>query len=614
MLAARDDFELLIGSTPSAPFEYWGQVLNSPGGQSPTCPLTFKFLPKNNVYELEILKLKIENAVLKGGQTNLRGPISPSENTLIEFGKQAFQSIFVNAAPIRDAYIRSKAALGATTEIRRLKIKLRVDPPELVGLPWEYLYDESDAPTNYLGLKLPFIRCFELQEPARPIRVKGPLRILGMIANPSSQDWPTVDETKERRRINNAIDKLQKDGRISFEWVSSGTGNSLLTALLEEEWHIFHFIGHGGADEPLVAASAPDGQSSESGFIILVDENGAPVKKYASDLAILLGSAARPLKLAVLNCCESGKSAAKERFGNPAAALVRSGLSAVVAMQYPIGDNSAINMAEGFYKALANGRSVEDAVTTARIFIQNASRIEWGIPVLYMNSIDGNLFQFDKSEQIVNEKSAIKLPVSKSFSEKFNEFVRLNQNRTSKDLEILSELGRELVELKKDDSSLAALVSTVYYELGLMQQRANESAKAIASYGYAIELAPNHPEYRIRRANYNARLGLYELAFSDIAAAITLQPTNAEYLWIKGIVSSMAAGKNAGFQKEAINAFSAAIKLNANEVKYYVSRASAFSEAGRKDAALVDLDTAIGLAPDNTDLVAQRTKMASEGR
>jgi tetratricopeptide (TPR) repeat protein len=223
-----------------------------------------------------------------------------------------------------------------------------------------------------------------------------------------------------------------------------------------------------------------------------------------------------------------------------------------------------------------------------------------------MNSSDGRLFDFDEMIQ-----SDDKLASPRTLSDKFDEFTRLKANRshTVKDLEALSELGRQLVQSKKHDASLALEVASVYYELGLMQQRLNEAAKAIASYSYAIELAPNHPEYRIRRANYNARLGAYDLALSDINAAIALQPTNSEYFWIKGVMYGMAFGTNAAFQTEAINAFTAAIKLNANEVKYYVSRANAFVEAGRKVAALIDLDTAIAMVPDNTDLIAQRRRI-----
>jgi CHAT domain-containing protein len=467
MSAARDDFELLIGSNPSAPFQYWGQVLNSLGGQTQTCPLSFRFLPTNNNSELEILKLKIENAVLKGGEANLRGPISPSESILIQFGKQAFQSIFVDTGPIRDAYVGSKAALGATSENNRMKIRLRLEPPELAGLPWEYLYDESD-PIKYLSLKHSLVRSFEQQQRTRPVRINGPLRILGMIANPSSHEWPAVDEAMERRRIESAIDKLQKEGRIAFEWLGSGTSHSLLTRLLEEEWHVFHFVGHGGTDDPSQPPNNADEQSDESGFIVFVDEKGAAVKKYASELATDLGSAARSLKLAVLNCCDSAKTTNREKFGSPAAALVKSGLSAVVAMQYPITDSAAINMADGFYRALTNGRSIEEAVTVARIFMKNKSKIEWGIPVLYMNPIEGDLFEFDDFEPKVDRDASRKAPDAakednegrvatspfEDISHKLREFNRLihNDNNTTQELELLSKLGRDLIQFKKGDS------------------------------------------------------------------------------------------------------------------------------------------------------------------
>jgi tetratricopeptide (TPR) repeat protein len=263
-------------------------------------------------------------------------------------------------------------------------------------------------------------------------------------------------------------------------------------------------------------------------------------------------------------------------------------------------------LAEFFYKALTQGRSVEDSVKAARVFIRNESRIEWGIPVLYMSSSDGRLFEFETSRRVT--------PQVLSLSQKLEEFNQLKQSNPSslEDLERLSELGRQLVGLKKDDVPLAEDVAAVYYNLGLMQQRANDSAKAIASYSYAIELSPKHPEYRIRRANYNARLGAYDLALSDINAAITLEPSNADFFWIKGLIFSMSAGSNAAAKNEAINAFSVAIKLNGNQLKYYLSRADAFAEAGRKEAALIDLDTAIAMDPDNPELIARRRRVEGE--
>src|ERR1700742_885918 len=99
------DFELEISSGRS--FEYFGKVLNSPGGPSARCPLKFKFAehPK----DLDILRLKLENAVLRGGdQAGHRGPISQGERVLREFGRELFRSIFVEPGPIRDAYAQSK--------------------------------------------------------------------------------------------------------------------------------------------------------------------------------------------------------------------------------------------------------------------------------------------------------------------------------------------------------------------------------------------------------------------------------------------------------------------------------------------------------------------------
>jgi len=142
------DFELEISS--GRPFEYFGKVLNSPGGQSVRCPLKFKFAkdPK----DLDILRLTLENAVLRGGdQAAHRGPTSQCERVLRDFGRELFRSIFVEPGPIRDAYAQSKGVVSGDGQ-NDLRIKLRIEPPELSSLPWEYLYDENETP-NYIGLR-----------------------------------------------------------------------------------------------------------------------------------------------------------------------------------------------------------------------------------------------------------------------------------------------------------------------------------------------------------------------------------------------------------------------------------------------------------------------------
>ena len=55
-------------------------------------------------------------------------------------------------------------------------------------------------------------------------------------------------------------------------------------------------------------------------------------------------------------------------------------------------------MSEGFYEALSKNQPIDDAVMLARKFIQQKSRVEWGIPVLYMRSSDGRIFDVDNPQ------------------------------------------------------------------------------------------------------------------------------------------------------------------------------------------------------------------------
>ena len=439
------DFELEIsGRHP----EYFGKVINSPSGQSSRCRLKFKFA--ENPKDLEILRLKIENVVLRGDEdAALRGPTSRSEKILRDFGRALFRTIFVEAGPIRDVYAQSKGAVSNNGHTG-LRLKLRIDPPELSCLPWEYLYDEDETP-NFICLLQPVVRSFDTSDTLPQIRVNGPLRILGMIVNPGTAEWPRLDEAAERRRIAAGIDKLQRDGRIIFEWVPGGTGTDLLNKLIESEWHVFHFIGHGGVEEHL----ADDARTENAGFIVLVDEYGHPVKKFASDLSVLLSTPQRSLQLAVLNCCDSGKTQNHDGFESPAVALVRAGIPAVVAMQFPIREKSAVRLAEGFYKSLANNHPVDAAVTMARRFIRNDSNIDWAIPVLYMSAADGKIFELANPEPKPPRSGDVDIEIKR---EDLREFTRLNdaKQKSTDDLEKLASLGRRLVDLKKVEPATVA--------------------------------------------------------------------------------------------------------------------------------------------------------------
>ena len=79
-------------------------------------------------------------------------------------------------------------------------------------------------------------------------------------------------------------------------------------------------------------------------------------------------------------------------FSSPGAALVRSGIPAVVAMQFPISDQAAIEFSRRFYASLAGGLSIERALTNARVAMYDERNFEWGIPVLFTRTHAGTPF------------------------------------------------------------------------------------------------------------------------------------------------------------------------------------------------------------------------------
>jgi tetratricopeptide (TPR) repeat protein len=602
------DFEIEITSDApagSSPQQYYGKVIRSPVGETPRCQVKFWFSEPGMLAKL---RTDLESAVLEIDDKNRHGLSSRGEKVLRDFGREIFRSVFVNAPTIQDIYARSKGAA------KDLRIKLRIESAELAGLPWEYLYEESEMP-SFVSLRLPIVRYLETAGKAGQMGVKGPLRILGMIADPATGNWPKLDVVKERDRINKGTDRLQREGLVDFQWVPGGTGKDLMNKLLEGEWHVFHFIGHGGVEE----FDANGGASSfdESGFIVMIDEDGRPVKKFASDLATMLIGARKSLRLVVLNCCESAKINVGDKFGNPAIGLMRTGwLPAVVAMQFPITDNAAIRMSEGFYSALANNRPVDDAITFARQLIQDQSRVEWGIPVLYMRSVDGRIFDVDNPLLEARDVGVVR-PAKHSkevLQQQRAEFMRDADAapNSAEELEQLSRRGRDLLAALGKDEELASRLAGIYLDLGTLQQRQKQISKAAASFAYTLILDPTKAGYRVRRANFNAMVGFYENALVDIAEAIKLQPENAEFYWIKGIICGMASGPEnmRGYLDEAVKAFTVAISKNAMEPKYLVSRAKAFGQIKNLEAALNDMDEAIALAPDNADFMAQRARIA----
>ncbi|WP_166644507.1 CHAT domain-containing protein [Microbacterium sp. BK668] len=363
MSSAVMELEIAPGTQPGS---FVTRVLQSVGAGEPS-----------ESFQLDIdqllARLSFLEASVLASAVAARRVMSDKETVLQDVGRRLFEAAFTGS--VGTAY-RTSAALAAERG-EGLQVSLRLSAPGLAALPWEALYDPVTQ--RYICRKDPLVRSVPAPH-APPLEVTRPLRVLGMISSPRGLE--PLDVATERDRLEEALQPHIADGRVELRWLDDLTWDGLHAKLLEEQWHVLHFIGHGAYDS-----------ATEEGVLAFVGRDGRADFAPASALADLLDEAEPTPRLVVLNSCQSGASGATDLFSGTAAALARSGIRAVAAMQFSISDPAALAFARGFYTALAHNRRVDEAVRSGRIGILGAGRgtLEWVTPVLYLRG-DGNLF------------------------------------------------------------------------------------------------------------------------------------------------------------------------------------------------------------------------------
>ena len=143
---------------------------------------------------------------------------------------------------------------------------------------------------------------------------------------------------------------------------------------------MLHFVGHGEFD-----------RRREEGYLAFCDASRHVVEVTSA----VLGAHVRdhdPLRLVVLNACQTATTDSVDVYGGVAQGLVQQEAAAVVAMQYPITDQAAITFTGGFYGALTDGEPVDQAITSVRKALLENHPEEWATPVLFLRTADGRVF------------------------------------------------------------------------------------------------------------------------------------------------------------------------------------------------------------------------------
>lgn len=367
------DFEIHVA--PGSGQDYPVVVLKSPAGET-TGILRLPFDPAQLASQLQDIETAVRDSAFP-----VRGiAMGESQKASVkDFGTQLFEALFVDQIQAKFRMSQDRARL----EDKGLRIRLRIEAPDLCTLPWEFLYDGSTGDYVALSSHTPVVRYLESDHPPETLTVKGPISILAMVASPN--DRPKLNVKRERERMEAATRSLQDAGLLRLEWMEGSTWRDLQNALRNGRYHIFHFVGHGGFD-------TEDGE----GVLAFTNEDGGTQLMNATQVGRLLHDHPS-LRLVVLNACLGAKSNTTDVFSSTSATLVRRGVPAVIAMQYEISDDAAIEFSRSLYEALGNEMPVDAAVGEARkaISMVGEKSVEWGTPVLHMRSPNGELFKIE---------------------------------------------------------------------------------------------------------------------------------------------------------------------------------------------------------------------------
>jgi hypothetical protein len=280
-----------------------------------------------------------------------------------------------------------KQTLDGIKEPDRLRLQLvfEQDSAALAGIPWEFLYRPDRATSEGFFLsthrRLVLSRYIPLKEDRQTLDAGAEqLRLLIVISQPT--DLGVVLSSS-------VVDEIQKLDGVDIKLLKNLTVEEFVYEIETYAPHILHFMGHGDYDA-----------KSNQGKIALVKEDHETAFWISDATFADYFESAKP-RLVVLHACQGAEINLTNKFAGLAPQLIRRSIPAVVAMQYPVSNKTAIKFSQTFYRKLAEHTPVDGAVQEGRRQITMGdpdaySSRDFGTPVLYMHSRDGLIMPAQK--------------------------------------------------------------------------------------------------------------------------------------------------------------------------------------------------------------------------
>lgn len=262
----------------------------------------------------------------------------------------------------------------------RIRLSFDLEGPSLLpvaALPWELLWNAKRRDFLSQMRGTPIVRYLpDIDRPPLPPFV-GPLRVL--VVQSAPLDLKPLDLGRECCAIWRA---LQVDSEVEVRTLRNPTLADLRMKLLDETWHVLHFMGHGGFDE-----------ETGEGHLCFLDSKG----NCDAVTGALLGNHlknVRDLRLVFLNACKSGempRHTGQDPYSGTALALIKAGIPAAIANQTPIYDRPAIELSATVYSRVAKGDPIDAALVEGRLAITRARSLDWATPLLFTRVPDGDI-------------------------------------------------------------------------------------------------------------------------------------------------------------------------------------------------------------------------------
>jgi len=302
-------------------------------------------------------------------------------------GSALFSSLFESPLAELLAAGRERTRSG-----RGLRLRIAAERP-LDDLPWEFLFEPQRNDFIALAPRTSLVRSpeppsFGALDALPPL--SRPLLVLVLTADVSTEDrdglgiGPELELLRELEKQSKGALKL-----IIRENVSAST---FLRELRNEGPDVLYFIGiarRGSGDgeaslvmapEDGVVAGRPKGRT-------LITKDGSQEVSYlkTADLLGAVRSQATPVRFAFFNGC----------WTYDVAKRLAPWVGATLGTRGDTTNNSAIRFAEGLWRALVKGRSLDAAVSVGRRWVMRDTpgRREWGLPVLFVRGAVPTLAQ-----------------------------------------------------------------------------------------------------------------------------------------------------------------------------------------------------------------------------